>query len=236
MRPSFLLGLIAMAGLAGCAVHPREIGREPSMSPVGSALATEHMVARAGYYPARPSGNKYSTWSDRAASLFTANRAINRGDIVTVRIEIEDSAKLDNQSERARTSSRSLGLSGNYATSGGAAGDISADGSIDSGSDFEGSGGTKRSESIDLSIAAVVVEELANGNLLIQGSQEVRVNAEMRILTITGIVRPSDIGPDNTIDYERIAEARISYGGRGRISEVQQPSYGQQALDLYLPF
>jgi flagellar L-ring protein precursor FlgH len=82
----------------------------------------------------------------------------------------------------------------------------------------------------------VVVAELSNGNLVVQGSQEVRVNAEMRVLTISGIVRPSDIGPENTIDYDRIAEARISYGGKGRITEVQQPPYGQQALDLYLPF
>lgn len=236
MSRSIILGLIAATGLAGCAVHPSEIGREPSMTPVGSALAPEHMVAKSGYYPARPSGNEYSTWTDRAASLFTANRAISKGDIVTVKIAINDRAKLDNQSERNRKSTRSLGLSGNFSTSSGASGDASAEGNINSGTDFEGSGGTTRSETIDLSIAAVVVEELANGNLLIQGSQEVRVNAEMRILTITGIVRPSDIGPDNTVDYERIAEARISYGGRGRITEVQQPPYGQQALDLYLPF
>jgi len=236
MRRSFLIGLIATASLAGCAVHPREIGREPSMTPVGSALAPEHMVAKAGYYPARPSDSEYSTWSDRAASLFTANRAISKGDIVTVRIAINDRAKLDNKSARNRNSSRSIGLGGSFSASNGAAGDAEAEGSINSGTDFEGSGGTTRSETIDLSIAAVVVEELANGNLLIQGSQEVRVNAEMRILTISGIVRPSDIGPENTVDYERIAEARISYGGRGRISEVQQPPYGQQALDLYLPF
>lgn len=236
MRHLLLLGLAMTAGLAGCAVDPREIGREPAMSPVGSALAPEHMVAKAGYYPARPSGNGYSTWNDRAASLFTANRAISKGDIVTVKIAINDRAKLDNKSERNRNSTRKLSLGGSFSTSGGASGDLSADGDISSGTDFAGSGGTTRSETIDLSIAAVVVEELANGNLLIQGSQEVRVNAEMRILTISGIVRPSDIGPDNTVDYERIAEARISYGGRGRISEVQQPPYGQQALDLYLPF
>jgi flagellar L-ring protein precursor FlgH len=155
---------------------------------------------------------------------------------VTVKIAINDRAKLDNKSARNRNSSRNLGLSGKFSTSSGASGDASADGEIKSGTDFEGSGGTTRSETIDLSIAAVVVEELANGNLLIQGSQEVRVNAEMRILTITGMVRPSDIAPNNTVEYERIAEARISYGGRGRITEVQQPPYGQQALDLYLPF
>ena len=100
----------------------------------------------------------------------------------------------------------------------------------------EGEGETKRSEDLELSIAAVVVEVLGNGNLVIQGSQEVRVNAELRILTIGGIVRPIDIGPQNTISYERIAEARISYGGRGRLTEVQQPPYGQQILDRVLPF
>ena len=93
-----------------------------------------------------------------------------------------------------------------------------------------------RSENIELSIAAVVTEVLPNGNLMITGSQEVRVNAELSILTIAGVVRPSDIGAQNTIPYDRIAEARVSYGGRGRLTEVQQPPYGQQVLDTVLPF
>ena len=100
----------------------------------------------------------------------------------------------------------------------------------------EGNGATTRSENIDLSIAAVVTDVLPNGNLMISGSQEVRVNAELRILTIAGIVRPSTSARENTISYERIAEARISYGGRGRLTEVQQPPYGQQILDTVLPF
>ncbi|TIV92058.1 MAG: flagellar basal body L-ring protein, partial [Mesorhizobium sp.] len=97
-------------------------------------------------------------------------------------------------------------------------------------------GEIKRSEDIELNVAAVVTEVLPNGNLMIRGSQEVRVNYELRVLTIAGMVRPSDIGAENTIPYERIAEARISYGGRGRASEVQQPAYGQQVLDQVLPF
>ena len=100
----------------------------------------------------------------------------------------------------------------------------------------KGAGATVRSEEIRLSVAAVVTDLLPNGNLLISGSQEVRVNAELRVLTISGIVRPSDIGADNVVSYERIAEARISYGGRGRLTEVQQPAYGQQILDNVLPF
>ena len=97
-------------------------------------------------------------------------------------------------------------------------------------------GAIERSETIELNVAAVVTNVLSNGNLMITGSQEVRVNYEMRVLTIAGIVRPADIGQENTISYERIAEARISYGGRGRVSEVQQPGYGQQILDQVLPF
>ena len=110
------------------------------------------------------------------------------------------------------------------------------DASLDSKTKTNADGATERSETIELNVAAVVTDVLPNGNLVIKGSQEVRVNYELRVLTIAGIVRPSDIGGQNTISYERIAEARISYGGRGRISEVQQPAYGQQILDNVLPF
>ena len=82
----------------------------------------------------------------------------------------------------------------------------------------------------------MVTEVLPNGNLLISGSQEVRVNFELRIVNVTGIVRPRDISSNNTIEYEKIAEARISYGGRGRITEVQQPRWGQQLIDAVAPY
>lgn len=230
--------IILLAGafmLGGCATDPREIGQAPALSPVGAELSPDQMESKAVEYAARPSGHRYSTWNDRAASLFTAHRAVAKGDIVTIKIAINDRAKLDNQSARNRSANKSLGVGAGYGTNA-ITGALSADASMNSSTDFAGSGGTTRSETIDLSVAAVVVAELANGNLLIQGSQEVRVNAEMRVLTISGIVRPSDIGPENTINYDRIAEARISYGGKGRITEVQQPPYGQQALDVYLPF
>ena len=107
---------------------------------------------------------------------------------------------------------------------------------ITSQSTSQGQGTIDRSEKIQLAIAAVVSDVLPNGNMVVSGSQEVRVNYELRLLNIAGIVRPRDISKDNTISYDKIAEARISYGGRGRISEVQQPSWGQQIYDAIKPF
>jgi flagellar L-ring protein precursor FlgH len=150
-------------------------------------------------------------------------------------IQIDDRAELDNTSERGR--SADIGIGGSYSagsnnsTSGG-----EAELNGNSGSSSAGSGSIDRSEEIELSVAAIVIDRLPNGNMVISGSQEVRVNYEMRILNVGGIVRPRDIESNNTIPYDKIAEARISYGGRGRISEVQQPGWGQQIYDIVTPF
>ncbi|HEY6631211.1 MAG TPA: flagellar basal body L-ring protein FlgH [Rhizobiaceae bacterium] len=233
IRAAFILPVLLI--LVGCGNGLREIGVEPKLSPVGAGLegAPPPPVVYAGY-PAPPQ-KRFSLWNDRQSRLFTDPRALSPGDILTVRIKINDRARFKNESDRKRTASRSLGAALDYEWNGvGSSGSL--DGSVRSGTSSEGEGETKRSEDLELSIAAVVTEVLGNGNLVIQGSQEVRVNAELRILTIGGIVRPIDIGPQNTISYERIAEARISYGGRGRLSEVQQPPWGQQVLDRVLPF
>ena len=105
-----------------------------------------------------------------------------------------------------------------------------------SNSTFSGNGSVSRKEKLTLRIAATVVEELPNGVLRIEGQQEVRVNNELRELIVTGYVRPADISRQNEITYDKIAGARISYGGRGQITEVQQPRYGQQISDIILPF
>jgi flagellar L-ring protein precursor FlgH len=110
------------------------------------------------------------------------------------------------------------------------------DSSIDSKSSTKGEGAITRSESIELLVAAVVTGTLPNGNLVISGTQEVRVNFEVRVLTVEGIVRPRDISTENMVSYEKIAEARISYGGRGTVTDMQQPGWGQQLLDLNTPF
>jgi flagellar L-ring protein precursor FlgH len=155
-------------------------------------------------------------------------------------ISINDRANLDNKTDRERVSKGIYGAGGSFKTSSstgaGAGGDM--DGSINTHSDTsaKGKGTIKRSEDISLQVAAIVTDTLPNGNMIIRGSQEVRVNNELRVLNVTGVVRPRDISGSNTISYDKIAEARISYGGRGRLSEVQQPPYGQQILDQVSPF
>jgi flagellar L-ring protein FlgH len=230
-----LLLAIAAATLAGCGSNLKEIGQPPALSAVGSGVASGTQSVYE--YPETPSQpvKRFSLWDDRQSRLFTDPRALSPGDLLTVEIEINDRAKFKNESDRSRTSTKSLGGALEYEWDGIGSGGT-ADAEIGSTSASAGTGETTRSETIELSVAAIVTDVMPNGNLMINGSQEVRVNAELRILTIAGIVRPVDIGPNNTISYKRIAEARISYGGRGRLTEVQQPPYGQQFLDQVLPF
>jgi flagellar L-ring protein precursor FlgH len=226
---------LSVAALAGCGANLKEIGQPPALSAVGSGVASgAQSVYQYPEPPAQPV-KRFSLWDDRQSRLFTDPRALAPGDLLTVEIEINDRAKFKNESDRSRISTKRLGGALEYEWDGIGSGG-SADGNINSTTASAGTGETTRSETIELSVAAIVTEVMPNGNLMISGSQEVRVNAELRILTIAGIVRPVDIGPNNTIPYERIAEARISYGGRGRLTEVQQPPYGQQFLDQVLPF
>lgn len=230
------LAALSLLALAGCSQTVAELGREPKLTPVGYGMVSGTKSAMSYPNPAAPEVRQFSLWDDRQSRLFTDARALDNGDILTVLISIDDRANLSNESDRRRTSNRGMGLSASAGMDGGSSTGGSLDLLANGTSQSVGRGSTERSEQIDLSVAAVVTDVLPNGNLIIMGSQEVRVNAELRILTIAGIVRPSDIGAANTIAYDRIAEARVSYGGRGRISEVQQPTYGQQILDTVLPF
>ncbi len=232
--------LILLALVCSGCTSVRDFGREPEMSPVGTGIYAYRTPLPAEAFPGPKSPSYHSLWDDTRADLYQDPRAAKIGDILTVKIRINDKATLDNSSSRKRTSG--TGLSGDYGFS---VNNMRQDpkagqgqGSLNLGatSSADGTGSIDRSEKIDLSVAAVVTEVLPNGNLLVSGSQEVRVNFELRLLTVTGIVRPRDISTTNTIDYEKIAEARISYGGRGRITEVQQPRWGQQALDAIAPF
>ncbi|WP_052161633.1 flagellar basal body L-ring protein FlgH [Hoeflea sp. BAL378] len=220
--------------LAGCNSQTfNEIGKAPSMSPVGSGLAYGETPQMAAYpkQPPQRSGS-FSLWDDRSSKLFQDARAVSVGDILTVDLAINDRASFDNATDRSRTNDSAMNLGVNIP----AIGAVGA-GDINYGSDTKtkGQGTTARSEKLNLRIAAVVTGILPNGNLVISGSQEVRVNHELRILNVAGIVRPLDVDHNNTVAYDKIAEARVSYGGRGRLTEVQQPPVGQQFVDIYSP-
>ncbi|KKB10544.1 flagellar L-ring protein FlgH [Devosia geojensis] len=236
--------LAATLVLAGCNTTDRlaSIGQAPPLNPIIDPTTV------AGYQPVRlpmpePSPDTYqanSLYRTSARGFFKDERAHKVGDILTVLVTIDDRARIANQTARSRSSSNSAGMGGIFGSavtniSGGA---INPADAIDltSGTSDNGNGSVNRSENLETSVAAVVTQVLPNGNLVIEGRQEVRVNFEVRDLIVAGIVRPSDIQANNTIPSSKIAEARISYGGRGQITDVQQPRYGQQVLDAILPF
>ena len=234
MRTRPLPTLLAALALGGCWNSPNEFMREPIFSPVGAGLVSEETAAIQG---AHGLGQTHAIGPP--PSLYTQPRITHVGDIVTVIIAINDKATLGNTSGRSQTTKDGLMI--DYGFNNGSPSSSSNQpakilGDLSSSSATQGQGNIDRSEQIQVSVAAVVTRVLPNGNLVISGSQEVRVNYELRQLTVAGIVNPYDISLNNTIAYDHIAEARISYGGRGRESDVQQPSWGQQVYDAVKPF
>lgn len=233
MRHVFIAPLLA-AILAGCSPDIEDIGQAPALTPVGQG------VGKAANQPALAEVETLSEpgqgWIGGNADYFRDARASRRGDLLTVNIAINDKATLNSTSNRSRNSSADGGLGFNYDVMGVVEADIKGKGDITSNTSSAGQGTTERSERIELSVAAMVTRVMPNGYLLIEGNQEVLVNFEQRILHVSGLVRPVDISPENSISYEKIAEARISYGGKGRITEVQQPGWGQQIWDRVTPF
>jgi len=243
IRLTLVLPVIA-AVISGCSAVDRvaNIGEQPKMS------AIKNPTAEPGYRPVQMpmptptvvSYNSNSLWRTGARGFFKDQRAKNIGDILTIAVSITDKAAIDNKTKRKRSGSEALGATGTVGQ--GILHILPASASaselvkIDSGGSHEGEGSVNRSEQLVTKVAAVVTQVLPNGNMVIEGRQEIRVNYEVRELIVAGVIRPEDIAADNTIDSAKIAEARISYGGRGQISDVQQPRYGQQFLDILLPF
>ena len=190
----------------------------------------------------RRQSGRASLWTGERSSLLGDRRAVKRGDILTVVIKIDDKAEISNSTKRSRKGSERMGIPSllgipqriNQNLPQGATMDPAI--ATNSTSSSSGDGSVRRKEKLTLRVAATIVDVLQNGVLSIQGSQEVRVNFEIRELLVSGYVRPEDISRQNEITYDKIASARISYGGRGQISDVQQPRYGQQVADIVLPF
>jgi flagellar L-ring protein precursor FlgH len=244
LRLALLLGSAAL--LTGCNAWTRvqQIGETPPLT----TIQDPHQ--QPGYRPVslpmpqpitgerRPN----SLWQAGTRAFFKDQRAAQEGDILTVLIDISEQAKFNNETVRTRNNSEAAGIPNvlgferniqrilpNAASTDNlvkATGQSSAD----------GKGTIDRKEEVKLRVAALVTQVLPNGNLVVQGRQEMRVNYEVRELQIAGVIRPQDISATNTIPLEKIAEARISYGGRGQITDVQQPRYGQQLMDVILPF
>ncbi|EAR50733.1 flagellar L-ring protein precursor [Oceanicola granulosus HTCC2516] len=242
MRPILLSFLL----LAACG-RLDHLGRPPPISP--PRAGDEHIAMMTDALPlvdpvpavAEPLAAA-SLWTGERGSLLGDRRAVQRGDILTVVIEIDDRAEIQNSTSRSRSGSESLGIPQllgipqrvDPALPEGAS--LADAVSLTSNSFSDGDGSVSRNERLELRVAATILDVLPNGVLAISGSQEVRVNHELRELLVSGFVRPEDITRQNEITYDKIASARISYGGRGLISDVQQPRYGQQLADILLPF
>ncbi|NQV83382.1 MAG: flagellar basal body L-ring protein FlgH [Rhodospirillales bacterium] len=239
------LGLLA-ASVSACNLTTKlsEVGDGPQLTKITNP------VARPSYRPVSlpmpapeiAEDNPNSLWRAGARAFFKDHRAKNIGDIVTVKLSLDDSAVFNNKTERDRDDSEDtdvtnlLGLEAEFAKvlpeaitpaavlSTGNKHSTSGDGTID------------RSEVLSLTFAAVVTQILPNGSLVVVGRQEIKVNSEIRELMVTGVIRPSDIDSDNTIADENIAEMRVAYGGSGTLSQLQQPRWGMQIWDIILPF
>ncbi|WP_459162070.1 flagellar basal body L-ring protein FlgH [Bradyrhizobium japonicum] len=236
--------LLAVCALAsGCSSIDRlsQIGEQPKLS------AIDNPTTQPGYKPVQmpmpkpevASYNPNSLWRNGSRAFFKDQRATHVGDLLTVTVNITDKANIANETQRSRTNSENSGISdfigaqtitqplkilpGRILTA-------------DSTAASDGKGSVNRTEALQTNVAAVVTQVLPNGNLVVEGKQEIHVNYEIRELIVAGIVRPEDIQSDNTIDSSKIAQARIAYGGRGQIMDVQQPRYGQQVMDVLLPF
>lgn len=246
--------LLAMSMLSGCGAIGRlkAIGKPPKMSPaeavnappVESSLGLQGAFNRVGTpAPAEPAPEpSASLFRTGSGAFFRDQRAGRVGDILTVRINIADKAAVDNTTSRTRDNTEQAGIAAllglqsvmKSVLPGGT--DPSKLVDTNSASKTNGAGSTTRSETINMTMAATVVGVMPNGNLLIRGKQEVRVNFELRELVISGMVRPEDIARDNSIRHSQIAEARISYGGRGQLTDAQQARWGQQIYDALFPF
>ncbi len=239
------LALLLPALLGGCGSLQRlsEVGKPPEMTP--TADPTKDPAWRPLTMPmpaaqvAAPQAN--ALWRAGSRAFFKDQRAAQVGDIVTVVISTTDSADVENNTVTSRNSNETLGVPNMFGLESQipkllAGANPSTLVSASSANGNNGQATLKRNETVALRLAGVITQVLPNGNLVVAAHQEMRVNSELRDLQVTGVVRPQDIASDNTVTHDRMAEARISYGGRGQETEVQTPRWGQQVLDILLPF
>jgi flagellar L-ring protein precursor FlgH len=247
LRAATLLALVvAAAALGGCNALTRlnQIGEAPPLTTIQdpSAQPGYRPISLAMPAPMTTERRPNSLWQSGTRAFFKDQRAAQVGDILTLVVDINENAKLNNETVRLRNNTEAagipnlLGFERNIQRILPSTSDPNNLVSANSASNSDGKGTIDRKEQIKINVAALVTQVLPNGNLVVQGRQEMRVNYEVRELQVTGVIRPQDISSVNTISLDKLAEARVSYGGRGQITDVQQPRYGQQLFDIILPF
>lgn len=241
-----LCGALLAVSLTGCNALSRlsQIGEVPPITEMQNPTRTRSYkpVTMPMPAPILARYNPNSLWRNGSRAFFKDLRASKVGDIVTVVINVDDGADLDNSTNRTRTTAEA-------ASAGALLGFEAALNSVlptavvptdlldvDSTTTNNGTGTIEREEEVTLQVAAVITQVLPNGNLVLHGRQEIRVNFEVREIQVAGVIRPQDIDNANTVTHEKIAELRVSYGGRGQLSDFQQPRYGTQIIDIIFPF
>jgi flagellar L-ring protein precursor FlgH len=232
--------------LQGCGALQRlsEVGSTPAMTPITDPTRAPDWrpitMPMPTPQPAMATAN--SLWRPGSRAFFKDQRAAQVGDIVTVVVNIGDSAVLKNETTATRADSQNLGAPDLFGLQSAISKalpkgvDLTNLLSTNSAGSQVGVGDLTRNETVQLRVAGEITQVLPNGNLVVAGKQEVRINSELRELQLSGVIRPQDIASDNTVQHDRMAEARISYGGRGQFTDMQTAHYGQQLLDVISPF
>ncbi len=228
--------------LVGCGALERlsEVGRDPSMTP--TADPTKDPKWRPITMPMpkpQPSPNEANAlWRSGSRAFFKDQRAAQVGDIVTVVVNMNDAANLKNVTTATRASTEIGGIPNFFGLEAALPKAVNPASLLSANSTNTnlGTGQVQRNEAVTLRLAGVVTQVLPDGNLVVVASQEFMVNAELRQLRVTGVIRPEDIASDNTVLHDRMAEARISYGGKGQLTDLQRERWGQQMMDILMPF
>ncbi len=247
MSNNFVIFISAISlMLGGCSTADRisKIGKAPEMAKISNPMADPNYqpVSLPMPTPKNTAKQNNSLWQSSRTTFFEDQRGNDVGDIITVMIDIKDKATIKNETDRSRISDEKSGLNSllGYEQALNAILPEAVNNAnlaeFDSASTHKGTGQIKRDDKINLRMAALITQILPNGNMVIHGKQEIRVNFEKRLLQVDGVVRPEDISVNNTVSYDQIAEARIIYGGEGQINDMQQPRYGQQLYDILFPF